>query len=107
MAAAVHWMWRRIRKLLEGKPDLQRALPILDLPVSTGCALCILIIPSIYAQAPRLILAIMGAATLIPAAVILRRLLQHNSYPILNAIVIVYFVYYCPAGPTAWLVAGH
>jgi small-conductance mechanosensitive channel len=92
MAAALHWMRRRIRKLAEEKPDLQRALPILDLPVSTACALSILIILSIYAQAPRLILAIMEAATLIPAAVILRRLLERNSYPILNAIVIIYFV---------------
>src|SRR4029077_4496328 len=35
MAAALHWMRRRIRKFSEEKPDLQRALPILDLPVST------------------------------------------------------------------------
>jgi potassium-dependent mechanosensitive channel len=92
VAAALHWMRRRIRTLAEEKPDLQRALPILDLPVSTAFALSILIIPSIYAQAPRLIHAIMGAATLIPTAAVLRRLLARNSYPILNAIVIMYFV---------------
>ncbi len=51
-----------------------------------------LLIPVIYEQAPRLILAIMGAVTLIPAAMILRRLLERHSYPILNAIVIMYFV---------------
>ena len=34
----------------------------------------------------------MGAVTLIPTAVVLRRLLVRNSYPILNAIVILYFV---------------
>ena len=92
MATALHWMRRRIRKLAEEKPDLERALPILDLPVSTAFALSMLLVPLIYAQAPRLIHAIMGAVTLIPAAVILRRLLARNSYPILNAIVILYFV---------------
>ena len=92
MAAALHWMRRRIRKIAEEKPDLQRALPILDLPVSTAFALSILLVPSIYVQAPRLILATMGAVTLIPAAVILRRLLERHSYPIINAIVIMYFV---------------
>jgi potassium-dependent mechanosensitive channel len=92
MAAALHWMRRRIRKLAEEKPDLQRALPILDLPVSTAFALSMLLVPIIYAQAPRLIIAIMGAVTLIPTAVILRRLLLRNSYPILNAIVVLYFV---------------
>jgi small-conductance mechanosensitive channel len=92
MAAALHWMRRRIRKLAEEKPDLERALPILDLPVSTAFALSMLLVPLIYAQATRLIIAIMGAVTIIPTALVLRRLLLRNAYPILNAIVILYFV---------------
>ena len=70
----------RIRKSAEGNPDLQRALPILDLPVSTAFALSMLLIPLVYEQAPRLILAIIGIVTLIPAVVILRRLLLRNAY---------------------------
>jgi small-conductance mechanosensitive channel len=92
IAAALHWMRRRIRKLAEEKPALERALPILDLPVSTAFALSMLLVPLIYAQATRLIIAIMGAVTIIPTALVLRRLLLRNSYPILNAIVILYFV---------------
>ena len=38
----------------------------LELPVSAAFALSILIVPSIYPQAPRLIQAIMGAVALIP-----------------------------------------
>ena len=45
VATALHWMRRRIRKLAEEKPDLQRALPILDLPVSTAFALSMLLVP--------------------------------------------------------------
>ena len=92
MVAALHWMRRRIRKLADEKPDLERALPILDLPISTAFALSMLLVPLIYAQAPRLIHAIMGAVTIIPTALVLRRLLVRNSYLILNAIVILYFV---------------
>jgi potassium efflux system protein len=92
IATALHRMRRRIRKLAEQKPDLQRALSILDLPVSTAFALSMLLVPVIYEQAPRLIDAIMGAVTLIPTALVLRRLLARNSYPIINAIVILYFV---------------
>jgi potassium-dependent mechanosensitive channel len=92
IATALHWMRRRIRKLAEEKPDLERALPILDLPVSTAFALSMLLVPLIYDQAPRLIIAIMGAVTIIPTALVLRRLLVRNAYPILNAIVIMYFV---------------
>ena len=91
VASALHSMRRRIRKLAEEKPELERALPILDLPVSTAFALSMLVVPLIYVQAPRLIIAIMGAVTIIPTALVLRRLLDRHSYPILNAIVIMYF----------------
>src|SRR5262249_22049335 len=66
LATTLHWMRRRIRKLAEEKPDMQRVLPILDLPVSTAFALSILIIPLVYVQAPRLILALVATVTLIP-----------------------------------------
>jgi len=92
MGGVLHWMRRRIRRLAEQKPELQHALPILDLPISTAFALSMLLVPVIYAQAPRLIHAIIGAVTLIPAVAILRRLLDRHSYPILNAIVLLYFV---------------
>jgi small-conductance mechanosensitive channel len=92
MATALHWMRRRVGKSAEGKPDLQRALSILDLPVSTAFALSMLIMPSIYAEAPRFIQVIIGTVTVIPTVVILRRLLLPSSYPILNALVILYFV---------------
>jgi potassium-dependent mechanosensitive channel len=92
IATALQWMRRRFQKLAEEKPDLQRALPILDLPVSTAFALSILLIPSIYAQAPRLILSIVETVILIPILVILRRLLERHWYPILNAILIMYFL---------------
>jgi small-conductance mechanosensitive channel len=92
IATALQWMRRKIRKLAEEKPDLERALPIFDLPTLTAFALSILIVPSFYAQAPRLIIAIMGAVTLIPAIAILRRLLERNSYPLFNTLIIMYFV---------------
>ena len=92
MAAALHGMRRRIRRLAEEKPDLQRALSILDLPVSTAFALSMLFMPALYAQAPLLIHAILAAVTLIPTVVILRRLLERQAYPLLHAMVILYFV---------------
>ncbi|MBV9297984.1 MAG: mechanosensitive ion channel [Verrucomicrobia bacterium] len=92
IATALHWMRRRIGKSAPEKGDLQRALLILDLPVSTAFALSILIMPSVYARAPRLIQALMGTTTLIPTIAVLRRLLRRGSYPILTALVILYFV---------------
>jgi potassium-dependent mechanosensitive channel len=92
IAIALQFMRRTMRKVTEEKPDLQRAMPTLDLPVSMAFVLSLLIVGPIYAQAPRFIQAIMGAVALIPTVLILRKLLQPNSYPILNALVILYFV---------------
>jgi potassium-dependent mechanosensitive channel len=92
IATALQLMRRRMRKVTEEKPDLQRAVPILDLPVSMAFVLSLLIVSSIYSQAPRLIQAIMGVVALIPTVVILRKLLQPNSYPILYALVILFFL---------------
>jgi potassium-dependent mechanosensitive channel len=92
IATALQLMRRRMRKVTEEKPDLQRAVPILDLPVSMAFVLSLLIVAPIYPQAPRFVQAIMGTAALIPTVLILRKLLQPNSYPILSALVVLYFV---------------
>jgi potassium-dependent mechanosensitive channel len=92
IAATLHWIRRKLHKLATEKPDLERALPILDFPVSTAFVLAILLSPVIYPQAPRLIQAILATLALIPTVVILRRLVHRNFTPILNALVIMYFV---------------
>jgi potassium-dependent mechanosensitive channel len=92
IATAIRWLRRKIQKSPEKIEDLDRAMPILELPVSAAFALSMLIVPSIYPQAPRLIQAIMGAVALIPTVKILRRLLHPNHYPLLNALVVLYFV---------------
>ncbi len=92
IAIALHWMRRRIRKLADEKPDLQRALPILDLPISTAFVVSFLISPSILALAPSLVRAIIVTVALVPTAIILRRLLERPLYPIINALVVLFFV---------------
>jgi potassium-dependent mechanosensitive channel len=92
IAGAIQWVRQKIKKQPEKIQELDRALPIFDLPVSTAFALSILVVPSLYPQAPRMIQTVMGAVALIPTIVILRRLLDRNLYPVLNALVVMYFV---------------
>ena len=93
LAGAMHWFGRHLRKWSEREPSLEGVAPVFDLPVSTALVLsCFLGRESLYPQAPRLLLAIIGAAALIPTVLILRRLLERNLFPILNALVIMYFV---------------
>ena len=93
LVVAIHWVGRRVRKWSEREPSLQGVVAVFDLPVSAAVALsCLFSRWSLYPEAPRLLLAIIGAAALIPTVLILRRLLERNLFPILNALMIMYFV---------------
>jgi potassium-dependent mechanosensitive channel len=88
----MHWLRRRVRKWTEREPSLLRAAPVLDAPVSTAITLSFLITAPLYSLAPFFLRAILGGAVLIPAALILRRLIDRTLFPILNALLVFYFV---------------
>jgi potassium-dependent mechanosensitive channel len=92
LAIFIQWLRRRVRKLSESNPQLQRAVPILDLPISTAFVLSALLIPTVYLQAPRWIQVGLGAIALIPTLLILRRLVERNLFPILYALVGMFLV---------------
>ena len=89
---AMYRMRRGVHKWTEEEPSLRRAAPVFDSPVSTAVALSFLITGPIYATAPFLLRAILWGACLIFTALILRRLIDRTLFPILNALVVFYFV---------------
>jgi potassium-dependent mechanosensitive channel len=93
-AVVIQWLRRRVRKLSETNPALQRAVPILNLPVSTAFVLSALLVPTVYLQAPRLIQLGLGAIALVPTVLILRRLVERNLFPILYALIGMFLVGY-------------
>ena len=92
LAGLIQWLRRRMRKPAEAEPALERALSILDLPVSTAFVLSSLFGPVLYSEAPRWIQALIGAVVLVPTLLILRRLLERNLFPILYALVGLYLL---------------
>jgi potassium-dependent mechanosensitive channel len=92
LAIFIRWLARRVRKLSESNPELQRAVPILDLPISAGFVLSTLLIPSVYLQAPRWIQVGLAAMALIPTLLILRRLIERRLFPILYAMIGIFFL---------------
>jgi len=83
---------RGVHKLTEEEPSLRRAAPVFDLPVSTAITLSFLIVGSIYSMAPFLFRGILWGVFLISIAVILRRLVDRTLFPMLNALIVLYFV---------------
>jgi len=88
----IRWLRGRVHKWTEGEPSLRRAAPVFDLPVSTPITLSFLITGRVYALAPSLLRAILGGVLLVPTALILRRLIDRRLFPIVNALLIFYFV---------------
>ncbi len=92
LGGALFQVRRRVQSLVEEEPGLKHSAAVFDTPVATAVLLSILLSYWIYPQAPRLLTVILGAAALIPTIFILRRLIERPLYPILNALVAVYFV---------------
>jgi potassium-dependent mechanosensitive channel len=88
----VHWLRRGLHKWTEAEPSLRPAAPLFDAPFSTAILLSFLITAPVYSLAPFALRAIFGAALLIPTALILRRLMDRTLFPILNALIVFYFV---------------
>ncbi|MBV8352070.1 MAG: mechanosensitive ion channel [Verrucomicrobia bacterium] len=89
---SLSWLRRGVHKWTEQEPSLRRAAPVFDLPVPTAITLSFLIMGSIYSMAPFLIRAILWGALLISVAFILRRLMDPALFPMLSALVVLYFI---------------
>jgi small-conductance mechanosensitive channel len=88
---SVYWLRRGVHKWTEEEPSLRRAAPVFDLPVSTAITLSFLIIAPIYSTAPFLLRAILWGILLISIVLILRRLIDRALFPMLNALIVLYF----------------
>lgn len=86
------WMRRRVRDWTSDDPSLSRAAQVFEAPVSMAVVFALLASPGIFPPPPPLVTALGGAVALIPAVVLLRRLLDRHFFPVLNAMVVFYFV---------------
>ncbi len=81
---------RTLRRL--GGDEASHAARVFDSPIATALVLTLLASSWIYPEAPRLFLAISGAAAMIPTILVVRKLIDRRLFPVLNALVIFYFV---------------
>jgi small-conductance mechanosensitive channel len=75
-----------------GGDEARHAAPVFDSPVATALVLVLLASSWFYPQAPRLFWAISGAAAIIPTILVVRKLIDRRLFPVLNALVVFYFV---------------
>jgi potassium efflux system protein len=90
---ALHWARRGMREWVKEDPTLQRSVPVFDMPIAAAIALSMLFVPVIYPSTmPRLLRAILGIAALVPAVMLLRRLLNRRTFPMLYALIILFCI---------------
>ena len=90
LAALLYWARRRVRRWLKDDPRLADVGAIFDVPVATALLISIIGGFRVYPDAPIMLYATMGALVLVPAVVILRRLIERGMYPVLYALVAFY-----------------
>ena len=89
---SMYWLRRGVQQWSEEEPGLQRAAPVFDTPVSTAITLSFLIMGSVYSTAPFLLRATLWGVLLISIGLILRRLIDRALFPMVDALIVFYFV---------------
>ncbi len=92
VSIGLFWAKIRLRPMVENEPELAPAYSVFKLPLVGALIVTIMLGGRLYDQAPRLLLAILGGATLIPGIIYLRRILEKPLFPILNALMLLYFL---------------
>ena len=92
LAALLYWARMRLMAWVRTEPELEQPSAVVAYPLATGLVLALMASGWMYPQAPRLLWALIGAAALIPAVVVLRRLARPYLRPLLYAVVMLFFV---------------
>lgn len=92
LLSGLFWARRRVNAWPDDEPSLKQAAVVFEVPISMAIAFSLMAFHWIYPDAPGLLIAIAGAAALIPAILILRRLLDRHLFPVLNLLVVFYFI---------------
>ena len=83
---------RHVARWTDKDRALDRTNRVLQLPFSTASLLTIISARLILNDAPRAVWLILATLALIPIVVLLRRLIDRHLFPIVNALVVFYFV---------------
>jgi small-conductance mechanosensitive channel len=86
------WARNRFDSWVQDEPTLSPAKPVFASPIATAIILYIFLSIWLHPQAPRLFWALSGAATIIPAALLIRRLTERHLHQILYALIVFYFL---------------
>ena len=86
------WIRRHVGKWLEDEPKIERATRVFGLPLMTALLFSLLLGDLFYPQSPRMLSSLLQALALIPAILILRRLIPKSIFPLLYTLPCFYLL---------------
>ena len=92
LALLLRWAKKHVDEWSMTEPNLKRTALIFSVPFATAALIAAFCSAWIYPHAPRLLWSIIGAAGLVPAVIVLRKLLEPRLRVVLNALVVFYFI---------------
>jgi small-conductance mechanosensitive channel len=92
LSGLLYWARQRLNAWVKTDPELQHASAVVAYPIATSLVLTLMASRWIYPQAPRLMWAFIGAAALVPAVLVLRRLAPSYLRPLLYAVLALFFI---------------
>jgi len=87
-----YWVRSVTREQAGQEAAFRHAAHVFDIPFVNALLLGLVATIWLYPAAPRLMLAVAGAVALIPAIILIRRLIEPALFPLLYATVIAYFI---------------
>jgi small-conductance mechanosensitive channel len=89
--AGLIWRGRNQLETLCSAVEGAASVPVvLRAPVASALLIALLGSPWIYSQAPRLLWSLLGTVALVPATIVLRKILARELFPVLNALLAFY-----------------
>jgi potassium-dependent mechanosensitive channel len=88
----LYWERPKVRKWILDEPSFERMAPIFNVPIATAVVFSYLPSRWIYPLAPQLLVAVLGAGSMLATIIVLRGLVDRRLYPILNALLAFYLL---------------
>jgi potassium efflux system protein len=92
LAFVFSWASKTINEMLASEPKLERASMVFNRPIATAVMLSVLLSGFIYPNAPPILSVLLGLAVIVPAVLLLRKLIDRPLTYILYALVVLYLL---------------
>lgn len=92
LVLSLRWMRGKVQGWFEREPTLKRSAEVFSMPFSSGLLMAMFLSPWFYPQPPTILSALLGTTALVPACLVLRRMLERTYHLVLYGLVFLFLI---------------